>query len=280
MKKGLIAFEPMQLGTLRIMFAGLVLLPVAFNNLKKIDNRKKFILFISGFTGNLLPALLFAKAQTQLESGLTGILNALTPISTFIIAVFIFRNKVKWLQILGIVLGFAGSVVLAVVNSKGGVGEINYYVLFVLAATIGYGINVNLIKSYLQDMRSIVITSFALFYVMPFAIVYLSFSDVGDVLANVPGAWTSLLAIAALGIIGTAAALILFNKVIQMTSAVYASSVTYIIPIFALAWGIIDGEAFFPLHFFGMALIIAGIYALNSARKTDNGKRISQEVKT
>ncbi len=262
-KKGLEVFTPMQVGTLRISFAFLFLLPVALKNVRKVPKGKWKIIFITGLIGNFIPALLFAVAVSNLQSSLAGILNALVPLFTFLIAVFFFKFKINTLQVAGMITGLIGSLGLSLVNSKGGLGNMNIYALLIVLATICYALNLNLIKEYLSGMNSIVTTSLAMLSVGPLALVYLFTGDFLDVLSNSNGALEALGFLSLLGIFGTAIGLILYTRLVFNTNAVFASSVTYLIPIVAIFWGVIDNEKIFILHIAGMIMILVGIYLVN-----------------
>lgn len=259
-KKGLENFEPVELASLRIIFAFIVLIPVLIMNLKKINRRDFFYCSVVGLFGNLLPAFLFAFAQTNLKSSLTGILNALTPLFALLFAVILFKNKLNMIQLLGLVVGFLGCVSLSFVSHDGGIGTFNHSVIFVILATICYALSANLIGEKLKNLRPVLLTALALLAMLPVAIIFLINSDVFLKLSTNPGAVVSLGYIAILGIFGTTVALLFFNRLIQDTSAVFASSVTYFIPIVAVLWGLVDGERLFAVHLIGMALIIAGVY--------------------
>ncbi len=262
-KKGLDVFPPLQVGTIRIFFAYIVILPIALTKLRTYFARdwKKFLLV--GLLGNFFPAILFAIAETGLSSSLAGILNALTPIFTLIIGVLAFSTGMNKYQTAGLFLGFIGSGALSFIGSGGNFGTFNYYALFVILATLFYGININLLKKYFPHLNSVVLTSLAMFTIGPLAIMYLVFSDFMVILTTNVSAPLALLYLFILGAVGTSLALILFNKLIQITTPVFASTVTYIIPIAAVLWGIIDGEFISLIHFVGMALIISGVYIVN-----------------
>jgi len=262
-KKGLDVFPPLQVGTIRIFFAYIVILPIALTKLRTYFARdwKKFLLV--GLLGNFFPAILFAIAETGLSSSLAGILNALTPIFTLIIGVLAFSTGMNKYQTAGLFLGFIGSGALSFIGSGGNFGTFNYYALFVILATLFYGININLLKKYFPHLNSVVLTSLAMFTIGPLAIMYLVFSDFMVILTTNESAPLALLYLFILGAVGTSLALILFNKLIQITTPVFASTVTYIIPIAAVLWGIIDGEFISLIHFVGMALIISGVYIVN-----------------
>jgi len=264
-KKSLIGFSSGQVASLRIIFAFIVLFPVALPRLKKITLKQYKFLFLVGLTANLLPAFLFAEAETGLESGLTGVLNSLTPMFTLIVGLIAFNSKLRKGELLGLIIGLIGSAGLSFVGSSGELSSMNFYALLVVAATICYGISANIIKVHLNDFNPKALTSVSIFTIAPFAIIYLLTTDFFTRFQNTSVTWISLGAVFLLGAVGTAFALILFNRLIQTTSAVSATSVTYLIPIVAIMWGIIDGEAFFPLHFIGIALIISGVYFVTKA---------------
>ncbi len=262
-KKGLIAFSPEQVGTLRMVFAFIVLLPFAIRNLKTVFVKDWKKIVTLGFIANLIPALLFSIAQTGLSSSLTGILNSLTPIFTLIIGALFYHTGIKGGQVIGLVIGFVGSFVLTFVGSGGELGSFNFYALYVIAATICYGVAGNFVKKHFSHINAVVLTSLTMFSVGTISLVYFLTTDFTSTLTLHEHGWMSFLYIFILGAVGTAFALILFNKMIQMVSAVFASSVTYLIPIAAVIWGVIDGESLYPLHFIGMALIITGVYIVN-----------------
>lgn len=272
-KKALVGFSAGQVGALRMIFAFIVLFPIAYPRLKTINLSQYKFLFIVGLTANLIPAFLFAIAETGLESALTGILNSLTPMFTLLIGIIAFKGKLHLGELIGLIIGLIGSAGLSFVGASGELHSMNYYALFVIAATICYGISANVIKYRLSEFNPKVLTSISIFTIAPFAFVYLFTTDFFTQFQNSPDTWTSLGAVFLLGAVGTAFALILFNRLIQTTSAVSATSVTYLIPIVAVLWGIVDGESFFPLHLVGMALIILGVYLVTKANtkpKTEN----------
>lgn len=267
-KKGLVVFSALQVGTIRIAFAFLFLLPSAVRNLKKVPEGKWKIIFFTGIVGNLIPSILFALAETNLESSLTGILNALSPIFTMLIAVYFFSFRIRLLQIAGIIVGFAGTIGLSFINSSGGIGNMNIYVWLTIIATFCYALSLNFIKAYLGDVSSMVITSLAVFTIGPVSIIYLFSTDFIKIVQNTPGSYEALGYISILGVFGTAIGLILYTRLIHMTTAIFASSVTYLVPIVAIFWGILDGEKIYALHLAGMLFILIGIYLVNKSGST------------
>jgi len=260
-KKSLLVFNPDELGSLRITIAFLSLLPVAILNIGKIDKSKIPVLVFIGFSGSLLPSFLFAIAETQLSSSITGAINALTPIFVVLVGIAFFHQKIKPFNAVGIAIGFIGTLIMLLAASGFDQSGFNYYALYVVAATIMYGINVNLIKAYLPNLKAIQITAFSLFLSSPFCVGYLLFfTEFTEKIGMADGYWTAFSFVTILGIVGTAIALILFNKLIQISSPLFASSVTYLIPVVAIFWGLIDQEVLTMYHYMGIGIILGGVY--------------------
>ena len=265
MKKGLLAFDPGEVAALRILSASFFLLPIAIKNLKEIKSRKHwFYLFISGFLGSLIPAFLFPLAQTKIDSAISGVLNALTPFFTLLIGALLVKARFKARVKLGIFIGFVGSILLVTAGLGGNLLNIDYYAFLIVLATIFYGLNLNILKYYLADIRPIHITSFSMMMIGPFSLAYLIASaDVVHTLRSDTQSIIPFLYIIFLGVVGTALALILFNKLLKMTNIVFSSSVTYLIPVVAVIWGLIDNEKLLFQHYVGMAFIILGVILAN-----------------
>lgn len=262
MKTGLKSFSSEQVAGIRILLASLVLLPFSIKNLKFLKKEDVKSLLIVGFLGSFIPAFLFTKAQTQIDSSLAGMLNSLSPVFTLIIGMLLYKTNFKRLQALGIVIGLIGALGLIVIGDGLSIGNVNAYTLLIVLATIFYAINANEIKSQLSHLTGIQVTSLAFLFTLPASIIYLLTTNFKPVFTN--PSWTiHLLSIAALGIIGTALAALLLNIIIRNTSAIYAQSVTYIIPIFAIFWGLMDGEMISALHIVSMCFILLGVYLTN-----------------
>ena len=264
-KKGLIYLGPEEVAALRIASASLVLAPFALSRIKQINKKNVTTLILVGFMGSLLPAFFFALAQTKLTSALTGIMNALTPFFTIIISVLFFSEKPDKRVYFGVMLGFLGTLFL-ISTRENGQFTFNYYAFFVVAATVLYGINANLIKHYLSLLKSLSIASLSLIMVGPFAIVYLLFLTPFLDHIHEPEVLIASGYIVILGVFGTALALVLFNKIVQLTNAVFSTSVTYLIPIISVFWGFIDGEKLSLLQLVSMLTIMLGIFISNSKK--------------
>lgn len=263
-KQGLKAFSPDVVGALRVTAASIFLLPLALPRLKELKRGDSFKLFLSGLMGIFVPAFLFAFAQTKLNSSLAGILNTLSPSWTMILGALFFTQRFRGYAILGIILSFVGAIMLALSRSGGTITGFNAYALLIVAACALYGANLNYVKFKIHDLGSITITSISLLLIGPFAAVYLFFfTDFTHTLTHEPGAWKAFGFVGLLALMGTAVAGLLFNKLLRISSPIYASSVTYIMPIVAVMWGVIDGEKLLPGHFIGMAAILGGVYLAN-----------------
>lgn len=262
MKRGLEVFSPLQIGAIRVSLAYLTLLPFAFKHLFLVSRRKYFVLFLSGSVGILIPAFLFPLAQTQLESSVTGILNSLTPLFTLLLGILFFRFQSNFLQALGILLGLIGALLLTMNNILEGI-SFNFHAIWVLLATFCYAINVNLIKTYLHGIKALHIGTLALFFVGPIGLFFIFYLEIPKTYMSTSGSTLILAYLAILAIFGTAIASIFYNRLVQISSPIFASSVTYLIPIVALIWGWLDDEKLLWIHYFGTGIILTGIYLVN-----------------
>lgn len=263
-KQGLKVFAPDVVGALRVTAASLFLLPLAFPKLKELKQGDHFKILVSGLMGIFIPAFLFAWAQTQLNSSLAGILNTLSPLWTMIIGALFFTQRFRGFAILGIIISFTGTILLALSRSGGSITGFNMYALLIVAACALYGANLNWVKFKIHDVGSVAITSVSLLFIGPLGAAYLFlFTDFTTTLTTVPGAWKAFGFVVLLALMSTAVANLLFMKLVRISTPLFASSVTYIMPIVAVMWGVIDGEKLLPGHFIGMAAILGGVYLAN-----------------
>jgi len=273
MKKGLISFTHVQVASIRIFFSFIILIPFALNSLKKLTSYNYKYLAISGIIGNLLPAYLFTFAQTNISSSIAGILNSLSPFFTLIVGIIVFKNRPGILQYIGIFIGLIGAVLLISNGNFSSFRDINIYALLIVFATLLYGTNSNIISHHLVGLSGIEITSLAFMFIGPFAGIVLFTTDLSPAL-NSPHFVSSLLAIIALSVFGSVLSLFVYNTLIHHTGALFATSVTYIMPIFALMWGVLDGETLGALQIISMLVILFGVYLVNS--KLINSKIIKR----
>lgn len=263
MKRGMEVFSATQVASLRIFIAFLSLIPFLIFHYKNMFGQKAKWLFWVGLIGNGLPAFLFTRAQIGLSSAVTGMLNSLTPLFTLIFAVLVFQAKTKVINIIGVIIGLMGACGLIFFNGTDDFSGSIEYALYVVVATLMYAISVNIIKKYLQDLDSTIIATCAFSFIGPLAGIYLFSGDFLTVVKNHPESWKALSYIAILAVIGSAFSVIIFNRLIKMTNALFASSVTYLIPIVAIFWGALDGEQILFVHFVWISVILGGVYLVN-----------------
>jgi drug/metabolite transporter (DMT)-like permease len=265
-KRGLVGLSPQMVGSLRIVAASLFLLPFAIVRIKRVSKEHWKFLSSIGFLGSLIPSFLFAIAQTRLDSAVTGVLNGMTPIFTVLVGLLIYKQRQKANIFIGIAIGFIGAMMLSLAGSSGNL-TFNAYVLFVVAATVCYGLNLNIIKYHLGKLQPLTVTSISLLITGPVALIHLGFfTDFFSQLSSSSDVQIAAGYVVLLGILGTAIALILFNQLVQITEPVFASSVTYLIPIVAVVWGVLDKEVLLPMHYIGMVTIVVGVYITNRIR--------------
>ena len=264
MKRGLVVFTPGEVAALRVTVAGIVLLPLAVMKWKGITSAHVPRLFLSGMMGVFIPAFLFTTAQLRISSSVAGILNTLSPLWTMVMGAAIFHVTFKRGAVIGILVGLAGAVILMVSRANGEFTGFNLYGLLIVLACAFYGLNLNFIKFRINDLNSLTITSISVALVAPLGAIYLfGFTDFIEKLNSVPGAWRAFGFVALLAFMSTAVAVSIFNKLVKMTTPLFASTVTYIMPIVSVMWGVLDGEVLIITHFVGMALILCGVYLAN-----------------
>ena len=267
-KAGLTGLSAVHVASLRVLSAGLVLVPVVIRNLSVLPAKKLGLTFLSGILGSLFPAYLFCIAETGLDSSTAGVLNALTPIFTIIIGAFFFRNKVPAIKILGMLIAFAGSVLLYFSHANILPGSNVLNVLLVVLATVCYGVNVNLVRQYLNEVPSLIIAAFALVTCACIALLVLVFTGYFSLnFRNADVMWSTVYA-SILGIAGTAIASVFFYMLIKRAGVVFSSMVTYGIPIIAVGWGLYFGEQVGLKEVGCMLLILLGVYLANTNKKT------------
>ena len=263
-KKGLVGLTAFQLGSLRIIFASLFLLLIGFKSLLKIPSHQWKYIALTSIFGTFVPAYLFAIAETQIDSSITAILNSLTPLSTLILGAVFFGITFRRSQIWGVFIGLLGSLLLVFNGAVHHPEQNYYYSILVIVASLCYALNVNLLKKYLSDLTPLSITTGNFLILLFPALGILFFTGFFDVV-HVEKVQHSLLFILVLGVVGTGIANIIFFKLIQISSPVFATSVTYLIPVVAFFWGLLDHEMLTPVQGIGAFVILIGVYL--SAKK-------------
>ncbi|MFM7814769.1 MAG: DMT family transporter [Flavobacteriales bacterium] len=264
MKKGLrnhageAMFSPGQVAACRMGISALFFLPFSIPALRKVRRSDLPYLAVVGLIGSAIPAFLFASAQTQVDSSIAGILNSLTPLFTLLVGVTIFNKKFFRKQLHGVLVAFIGTAALLILHGLGHSNNILFGLEIVLA-TCCYGISVNTISTKITHLKSLDIASISLLIAgIPWSI-YLMNTDILFVVTEKAGGWQAFSAIATLSILGTCLANLLYFWLTQKTSPMVASSVTYVMPLISVGWGLLDHEPFNPLYLLCAGLMLIGI---------------------
>ena len=267
MKAGLQVLSSYQVASLRIISAGIVLLPLSVRNFKSIPKNKLGLVFLSGFLGSLLPAYLFCIAETHINSALAGMLNALTPIFAIVFGALFFKYTIPGTKIIGIIIGFIGSLCLLLSQGAENSGNL-YFMAFAIIATLLYGINVNMVHKYLHEVRSLTIASVALSLCAIPAFIVLFLSGYFQQQLSSKEFLESTLASCILGMAGTADATIFFYVLIKRAGVIFSSMVTYGIPFVAILWGLFAHENITWNEMGSLLIILMGVYLANRGPKT------------
>ncbi len=273
MKRGLDGgLTPYQLGAFRIIFTSIFLLSIGWKELKNITKANVVPILFAGLLGNFLPIFLFALAQTQISSSISSTLNSFTPLNTLLIGSVFFGLTFTKRHVFGILLGIIGCIILVYAGASGNPSKNYWYTILVLIATWCYASNINLVKKHLSDVTPFTITvgNFAFLLVPALCILY--FTDFSwNVTQTTPSDFPTLFGtsfhplfyVAILGIVGTGLANIYFYKLIQLSSPIFASNVTYLIPVVATFWSVLDHEGVTTIQLFGTLIILIGVYITN-----------------
>lgn len=272
MKRGMFAFDangiqvpvfsPNQVAALRLGIASLVMLPFAFIFKSWLKRELIWWYVVVGMLGSGIPAFLFTNSQMFLHSSMSGILNALTPLFTLIVGYLVFKKSVRKMQIVGVTLGLIGAICLISLRGLGDSKNMAYSMLIVLA-TISYGFSVNTIHSKLHGVPSFAISAFSLLVIGIPCWILIATDGTLEILQTNTHGWRSFGFVATLAVLGTALGNILFFRFTQKVGALAASSITYLIPVVAILWGVYDGEPFTWLHGAFAGIILTGIYLVN-----------------
>jgi drug/metabolite transporter (DMT)-like permease len=263
MKKALIGLSPIQVGALRILITAFFLLIIGFKSLKKIKKEQWKYVFYSAVLGTLFPSFMFAYAVDKIDSSIASILNSLTPFNTLIVGTLVFGVLFQKRQLFGIVIGLVGTLILILKGADLNPNQNYWFALLPILSSIGYAFNVNIIKKYLQDLEPLAITTGNFILIIIPAMLVLSTTGFFNSFELNESTKPSIFYIIILAIIGTGTAKVMFNKLIQISSPVFSASVTYLIPIVAVAWGVLDGEKLSVLQLLAGIIILSGVYLVN-----------------
>jgi drug/metabolite transporter (DMT)-like permease len=252
-----------EIGSIRIFAGGLVFLPFAFFHLPKIPKGKLFFVILSGFLGSFFPAYLFAVAiENKIDSALAGILNSLTPLLVIVIGVLFFKSTLIRKKITGVVIGFIGLVILSL--SEGGISLQNYaFASLILLGTLMYAFNINIVSKYLREVEPMHIATVSLSFMTLFSGIMLWYNGIAQKIQENEKAFLPFVIAALLGIIATALATALFYVLIKRAGGLFASLVTYVIPVVAIFWGVLAGEQVTMVQIACLFLILGGVYLAN-----------------
>ena len=260
MKQGLLVFSPIQIASLRIFISSLVLLPMVIYRWKKIPWGRWKLFLIAGLLGNGIPSFMFPIAQTRLDSSLVGMLNSMMPLLTLLVGISFWKVKANVKVFLGLGIGLLG--VIFLLWHKMGDSKDLSFACFVFIASTCYAFNTNIVKNYLSDLDSVTLTSVSFFFLgFPSGLVLWS-AGISSTLFR-EGAMLALGLISILAILGTALAVVVFNYLVKVRNALFAASVTYIVPVFALMWGVFFNETIVVTQLIGMSMVLGGVYLVN-----------------
>lgn len=272
-KKALIGLDPYQLGALRTVLTGLFLFIVGFKTINTIKKADWKWIVISGFLGSFIPAFFFAIAETEIDSAVVSVLNSLVPLNTILMGMAVFKITSTKRQVFGVVIGFIGTALLILKGAELNPHQNYLFAGFIIASTLMYAANVNIIKRYLQDVKPLTIAVGNYVPIVIPGLIVLFFTGFFSAEAfSKPEFRMSILYVAILSLFGTAIAKVLFFKLVQMSTPVFASSVTYIMPIVALTWGLLDGESFSIIQIVASAIILIGVYLANKKKRQIKSK--------
>ena len=271
-KKSLIGLTALQVGSFRIIFAAIFLVLVGFRRIIRLDARQWKWIVISGFLGSFFPVYLFSFAETEIDSAIASILNATTPLMTLIFGALFFKTVFTQNKIIGVIIGLIGTGGLILSGASVNPDQNYLYSLLVVLAASCYAFNVNILKTKMSDITPLGIAAGNFLSLLIPAIVMLYFSGFfqQEMTSKIE---ISLIYVAILGIVGTGIAMIIFNKLVQISDPVFTTSVTYTIPIVALGWGMLDGEVFSLWQLISAMIILLGVFIVNRAKNLLNRKK-------
>ncbi|WP_324025053.1 EamA family transporter [Maribacter sp. BPC-D8] len=271
-KRSLVGYTALQVGGLRIVFASILLFVLGFKSLKTLSKTDWKWVAIAGLCSSFFPPFFFALAQMEISSGITSILNSVAPLFTTLVGIALFGLSLKGRQVLGVLIGLFGTIVLIAAGMENNVNQNYWYSLFIIIAALGYAFNINIIKKYLSHLTPLAVTTASFGVAFLPALIILMYTGVFQQFAGDSAMHEALWYILALAFLGTALANILFNKLIKLSSPVFAASVTYLIPLVAVLWGFLDGENISILQLLGGLIILFGVWLVNRKKVIVLGK--------
>lgn len=255
-----------QVGALRLTITAIIVFSIGGNKIKLIERSQWKWIFLTALAGSFFPVFLFAIAQEQLDSAVASMLNSLTPLYTVVFGILLFGVKTSKLQIVGVLIGLVGALVLIFAGANFNPNQNYWYSIFIALATIGYGLNVNMIKKHLNELNALaIVTGNFIFLIIPAIIILASTGFFGTILEN-EEMQVAVGYVAILSLFGTAMAKVVYNRLVQISSPVFASSVTYTMPLVAIFWGVLAGEKLSFYQILGGIIILIGVYLVNKKK--------------
>ncbi|WP_298365464.1 DMT family transporter [uncultured Lutibacter sp.] len=266
MKYALVGLTAMQVGALRILITSVFIILLGFRKILRINRRHWYYLTLSGFLGSFFPAFLMAYTVERMDSAVVSILNSLTPLNTLIIGALIFGFSFRKRQLIGVLIGLFGTLMLILKGAELNPNQDYFYSSFIIIASIFYALNINILKKYLHDIDALTITVGNFVVLILPTLILLWFTGFFSTFEFTESSITGLGYLIVLAIFGTGLAKLMFNRLIQISSPIFSSSVTYIIPIVAITWGVLDGEKISFIQFIAAFIILLGVYMVNKAK--------------
>ncbi|PCI02348.1 MAG: permease [Flavobacteriaceae bacterium] len=263
----MLGLSPIQVGAFRVLIAATVLVLIGFKHLKNINIKQWKHIIVTSFLGTFFPAFLFAFAVQKIDSSIAAILNSLTPLNTLVIGTVLYGFVFGKRQFVGVLIGLIGTVLLILKGAELHPNQDYFYAVFVIVSSIGYAFNVNILKRHLDDLSamSVTVAQFVLLIVPSMVVIYFTgfFKTFNgqDVIVE------SFLYVSILAVLGTGVAKVLFNSLVKISTPVFSSSVTYLIPVVAIIWGLWDGERLSIVQIASAGLIMFGVYLVNGKPK-------------
>lgn len=263
MKEGLKQLSAYEVAAIRMLSAGLVLLPFAVRSFQRMQKKDLGLLVLTGILGSFIPAILFCVAETQIDSALAGMLNALTPFFVILIGAVFFQSKVAVQKIVGVLIGFSGMLLLFLSQKSGATSSNIFFAALIVVATLSYGLNVNMTNRYLKHVGSLDIAAIAFVSLIPASLAVLLYNGFAQHQLTNAAVIRSVAAASVLGIFGTAIASILFYMLLKRAGTLFSTMVTYGIPFVAIGWGLLVGETVGLIQMAGLVVILSGVYITN-----------------
>ena len=261
-KKSLEHFNPYEVGALRVLIAGIILLPLAILNIRKFPKKNLKWLILAAVTGNFIPMFLFPIAETEVSSSIAGIINSMMPIFVIIVGALLWKFQTTKRQVIGVIISFTGACILAFSGGEGGEFKL-IPILLLLLATLFYAISTTTVKSKLSDVPAKILSAFVFSFVLILpSVIALVFAGFFNNLQVNSGLWEGLGFVSLLSIFGTGLAMMLNYKLLSVSTPLFASTVTLLMPVVAIIWGLLDGEKLTLMQGFGGVIILAGLIFL------------------